>query len=966
MALSPGGRPINTSPLGSAPKDNWVEKNGGLPPYIRGVARGIAKSRGHVKPDSRDIATAIARMKVWAAGGGDVTPPVKAAAARAVAQWEALKGRAHADLSNVDLAFNPDQPRAADGRWADVPSLRFLHDDQRLASGGKVRLKSTDNVGSFLEELGAYAKSKPAGNFDLGKVRQQGTPLFTKGNKHIHRENMPQLSGVPLPGSKADKIPHGPGEEVDLVDQFKKELTAKGVKVTEERVRPESLKPTQDQLVGPKVAGIMEFMATASPDSGVFEPIFVTKDNYVIDGHHRWAANIGVDALKGRPFGSMKVRRVDLSIAEALKIADDFMDEWGLPRAGMENTSTVSTFAKPVDLAFDVNQPRAKDGRWSKAATRAWLGDHPPAAKNILDVWDQATPGERQTGKDWYSNAHKIALAMAKKNGVSVREAAGVIAAYSPQTPWGQNLINANEVLRTKKGVGGPGAHLDIVPTPDGFQDVHKGVMASGVNARRAEALLTGADFEEVFGGKRNKNGSLPPHSLKIRAFGELIANGGQSGDGQTNVVIDRHAAGVARGVRLTEDDYAIDGPSSSYSKFNAYAEAYREAAATLSKREGRKVTPEEVQATTWLTRQRLNAGSVKARNALGDMDNDNSLNYFASYDPNIADIVGHPMTGYAELATPAYLKDVDLTRYVRTPEGAEHFGLPIGSPIKADLPGSSPLKKAMNKARASMTTQRNAWPPNVERVALNGRTMTLSEARAMVGEAYSFEDRDREGGDGSETFEQSVDAQDKAQIVGKVWYNMTGGDASYDDQIAASLWQEYQSPDYYRSINEALRTGESNDDFAVSPGQMRLTVENMFEKGGYTIDKPMTVYRAMKSDDIDWAEKFKPGTYFTDAGIVSTTAHPRFAEGWLVGKADGISKRKTKPSDVVIEIRLPSGQRIVGGDPQFIETMLPPGTRLKVISAAQQRAKAVSPLTHKKNSFPYTHVIAEVAPSDQ
>lgn len=88
MGISPGGRPIDTSPLSKSKSSNWVAKKGGLPPYVRGVARGIANG----KPvTSREIKIAIARMKVWSVGGGHVTPAVQAAAARAVAQWEAMK-----------------------------------------------------------------------------------------------------------------------------------------------------------------------------------------------------------------------------------------------------------------------------------------------------------------------------------------------------------------------------------------------------------------------------------------------------------------------------------------------------------------------------------------------------------------------------------------------------------------------------------------------------------------------------------------------------------------------------------------------------------------------------------------------------------------------------------------------------------------------------------------------------------
>ena len=89
--LSPGGRPINESTLNRSPKRNWVEDVGGLPPYIRGVARGIARKHGG-KVTSRDIKIAVARMKVWAATS--TNPSVKAAAAEAVARWEAARAAA--------------------------------------------------------------------------------------------------------------------------------------------------------------------------------------------------------------------------------------------------------------------------------------------------------------------------------------------------------------------------------------------------------------------------------------------------------------------------------------------------------------------------------------------------------------------------------------------------------------------------------------------------------------------------------------------------------------------------------------------------------------------------------------------------------------------------------------------------------------------------------------------------------
>lgn len=76
--------------LDSSPKKNWVERSGGLPNYICRIARAIMRSG---KPKSRAIAIAVSRVKKWAAGGDDVDADTRAKAAKAVAQWTALKAK---------------------------------------------------------------------------------------------------------------------------------------------------------------------------------------------------------------------------------------------------------------------------------------------------------------------------------------------------------------------------------------------------------------------------------------------------------------------------------------------------------------------------------------------------------------------------------------------------------------------------------------------------------------------------------------------------------------------------------------------------------------------------------------------------------------------------------------------------------------------------------------------------------
>ncbi len=74
--------------LDRSPGKNWVERSGGLPEYICEIARAIHRGG---RPISQAISIAVSRVKKWAAGLDDVDADTRAKAAKAVAQWEALK-----------------------------------------------------------------------------------------------------------------------------------------------------------------------------------------------------------------------------------------------------------------------------------------------------------------------------------------------------------------------------------------------------------------------------------------------------------------------------------------------------------------------------------------------------------------------------------------------------------------------------------------------------------------------------------------------------------------------------------------------------------------------------------------------------------------------------------------------------------------------------------------------------------
>lgn len=89
--LRPGNTKISSSALPSlnrSPRKNWVEKRGGLPKYIERVAKQM-EAKGY--PRRKAIQLAIGIIKRWAAGKGGVGKDIQAQAAKALAQWNAMK-----------------------------------------------------------------------------------------------------------------------------------------------------------------------------------------------------------------------------------------------------------------------------------------------------------------------------------------------------------------------------------------------------------------------------------------------------------------------------------------------------------------------------------------------------------------------------------------------------------------------------------------------------------------------------------------------------------------------------------------------------------------------------------------------------------------------------------------------------------------------------------------------------------
>lgn len=184
--------------------------------------------------------------------------------------------------------------------------------------------------------------------------------------------------------------------------------------------------------------------------------------------------------------------------------------------------------------------------------------------RNILKVYRLATTDEHDDGLTWYPRANALATDIA--NGDTLR-GSGVLASFSPLTPWWRNVELATDSLRT--GI----ARTDTL----------------GNSSRAAQRIIDGESPYDVLRGP------------KTRAFCENIHAAGVS----DNVTVDVHAASIARGVAIPSSAMKLNK-----TQYAEIADCYRRAAA----REGIAVTA--LQAVTWVAWRRMHPNKAAQRAA--------------------------------------------------------------------------------------------------------------------------------------------------------------------------------------------------------------------------------------------------------------------------------------------------------------------------------------------------------------
>lgn len=170
---------------------------------------------------------------------------------------------------------------------------------------------------------------------------------------------------------------------------------------------------------------------------------------------------------------------------------------------------------------------------------------------SILRTYLSATTGQYARGMGWYTTAHELALMVGKGDPIM---GAGVVAALSANTGWGQNRKMALDLSREGSTKGLPNS------------------------IGKATAILAGGDPTVILG-----------KGLKTQAFFDNIAYPTTS----QAVTVDRHAHDIAVGTAYGNDNRGL----SNSKRYEVMAQAYRMTADMI----GGGILPCQVQAVTWV-----------------------------------------------------------------------------------------------------------------------------------------------------------------------------------------------------------------------------------------------------------------------------------------------------------------------------------------------------------------------------
>lgn len=189
---------------------------------------------------------------------------------------------------------------------------------------------------------------------------------------------------------------------------------------------------------------------------------------------------------------------------------------------------------------------------------------------SIKRFYAQATAAELIEGLAWYNEANLYCKELASRFNISVSQAAGLIAVFSPQAGWLENKRYALNYL--------------INPSVQ---------LRSQVQQDKAKLILTLKSETDIYNAQSTRGAAF-----KTKSFFLNISNP----DIVTSVTIDRHAIAVC--IQDINNVHALD---QSYGQLTAKQYAFFESAYLQAANE-LEILPHQLQAIVWVTYRRLRA----------------------------------------------------------------------------------------------------------------------------------------------------------------------------------------------------------------------------------------------------------------------------------------------------------------------------------------------------------------------
>jgi hypothetical protein len=412
-----------------------------------------------------------------------------------------------------------------------------------LREGKGVMFDRPDHAVVLLDKMAeavkeAKDKGEKAPVFDLCKVMVKGASLFCHQNMKIPRDQMPQLSGTPKEGTPSDKLPRNKAGHVNVRDALLDSLTAKGVKVEKTEESAGRMRASQNQMDGGKVG---EMLKSLEKGTLIPAPLFISKENYVVDGHHGWAATVAMEYKEGKEI-KIPVYRVDMPILDLLKYTNDFSEKMGLRQKELGKSLTWALFggnrvmgAYPMTQeqsltkagTFDLFKAEFEEdahlrdpaGRFATtgeaASPKGKIGRVPYTAKDMADAYVDHFIGLKKAEYDRIKDLPMDALVNAGTLGVAMwRHRMGMEA--DPRLAF----EDKQEIKSFKKRIEKSTKVMDPEAVPfDVRRQVERTVGAIDENPVMRRMMEKFGKPLVLMGTKRFRDGSEPPQA-------EYMANG--------------------------------------------------------------------------------------------------------------------------------------------------------------------------------------------------------------------------------------------------------------------------------------------------------------------------------------------------------------------------------------------------------------------------------------------------------